>query len=135
MTQPKGSLTAHQYEIMQVVWDTGPEGVASTTIWEKICARRDVTRTTVVNQVERLHRRGWLVRREEAGLIRYTAAVSHQQAVQLLAGEFLDDFFGGSASELVASLQGSRRLKAAEVQRLRAVLDETKTRGDGRDKP
>jgi predicted transcriptional regulator len=89
----------------------------------------------VVNQVERLHRRGWLVRREEGGLIRYTAAVSRQQAVQLLAGEFLDDFFDGSASELVASLQGSRRLKAAEIQRLRALLDSTKTRGDRTDKP
>jgi predicted transcriptional regulator len=135
MKQPKGSLTAHQYEIMQTVWSAGPEGVAATAIWEGICTRRSVTRTTVVNQVERLHRRGWLVRREEGGLIRYTAAVSRQQAVQLLAGEFLDDFFDGSASELVASLQGSRRLKAAEIQRLRALLDSTKTRGDRTDKP
>ena len=83
----------------------------------------------MINQVERLHKRGWLVRPQAADPVRYTAAVGRQKAARLLAGDFLDDFFDGSASQLVASLLGSRRLKAAEVERLRAILD----RRDGRE--
>ena len=52
MREPKGSLTAAQYEIMSVVWEVGDAGVTIADIWQKIAAARDIGRTTVLNQVD-----------------------------------------------------------------------------------
>ena len=39
------------------------------------------------------------------------------------ASGFVADFFGGSASELVTSLLGSKQLERDDIQRLRELLD------------
>jgi len=40
-----------------------------------------------------------------------------------VAADFVDAFFSGSASELVMSLLGSKRISADEVEQLRGLLD------------
>lgn len=123
MSPPAGSLTPTQYEILEIVWDAGDSGVTVTEVWEAISRHRDVTRTTVLNLVDRLEKRRWLKRRKVKGNYRYSATLDREATSQMLASEVVDGFFGGSASELVMSLLGSKRLKAADVERLRQVLD------------
>ena len=122
MTPPEGNLTPAQYEIMEVAWGRGRAGATVAEVWQAISESRSVGRTTVLNLVDRLEKRGWLKRRQRLGSYHYVAAVSREKTAALLAGDFVDDFFGGSASELVMSLLGSKRLKADEVERLRALL-------------
>ena len=122
MTQPRGKLTPAQYEILELVWDA-VEGATVTEIWEAINARRDVTRNTIINLVDRLEKRGWLKRQKKQGSFRYVAALDRDTTSRLLASEFVDEFFGGSASHLVMSLLGPKRLRPADVQRLRRLLD------------
>ena len=119
---PAGSLTPTQYEIMEVVWECPPAGATVAEIWREIAATRSVTRTTVLNLVDRLEKRGWLVRCESKGGNRYRAAASRQKTAALIAGDFVDDFFGGSATDLVMSLLGSKRLDPGEIERLRRLL-------------
>ena len=119
---PQGNLTPTQYEIMQVVWDRGEEGATVSEIWQSIAAERPVTRTTVLNLVDRLEKRGWLIRQTGSGANRYVAAKSREDTARVLARDFVDDFFGGSASQLVMSLLGERRLDADEVEHLRRLL-------------
>jgi len=123
MTKPDGKLTAAQHEIMEAVWAAGEFGATVTEIWEAICQQRDITRTTVLNQVERLTKRGWLKRQKREGAFRYVGVLDRAKTNKTLAEEFVADFFGGSASELVMSLLGSQRLKRAEIARLRELLD------------
>ncbi len=122
MPKPQGTLTAAQHEILAVVWQTGTEGAAVTDIWQAIAEQRQVGRTTILNLVDRLERRGWLVRRDGQKPCHYLAALSREETAIFLAGGFVDDFFGGSASNLVMSLLGSKRLKPGEIERLRSVL-------------
>ncbi len=122
MPTPKGNLTAAQYELMETVWDRGSRGASVAEIWQVVSAARPVGRTTILNLVRRLERRGWLVRRRGQGADRYLAAVSRQQTAALLANSFVGDFFGGSASNLVMSLLGSGQLNPDEIRRLRRVL-------------
>jgi BlaI family penicillinase repressor len=124
MTEPERGLAPAQYEIMQVVWDHGATGATVFEIWTTIGQKREVTRTTILNQVDRLEKRGWLSRHQQGGVYRYVATVDQVAASQRLAGEFVDDFFGGSAKSLVASLLGDKRLKKSEVEKLRRMLDE-----------
>lgn len=122
---PEGNLTPAQYEIMQAVWESGRRGATVAEIWEAVARSRDVARTTVLNLVDRLEKRGWLKRREQAGANRFLATVSKTRADAALAKDFVDDFFEGSASNLLMSLLGSRKLDANEIRRLRKLLDDT----------
>lgn len=119
---PEGALTPAQFEIMEVVWNHGRRGATVAEIWQEVSQARDVGRTTVLNLVDRLERRGWLKRRGGRGANRFIAALSREKTASLLAGDFVNDFFGGSASELVMSLLGSRRLSTDEILRLRELL-------------
>jgi predicted transcriptional regulator len=94
-----------------------------TAIWEAVAARRSVTRTTILNLVDRLVKRGWLRRANEQGTYRYLAAVDRAATARLLARGFVNEFFGGSPSELVLSLLGGKRVKPEDVRRLRRLLD------------
>lgn len=123
MAGPEGTLTAAQHEILEVVWKSPSNGATVTEIWQAIGLQRDVTRTTVLNQVDRLEKRGWLRRKRHKDVFRYLATRSREQAACGLTEEFVDSFFGGSASELVMSLLGSKKLRPAEIARLRDLLD------------
>src|SRR5260221_13229774 len=118
MADPVGTLTAAQHEILEVVWDAGQLGSTVAEIWGEIGEHRRVTRTTVLNQVDRLEKRGWLKRYEHADGFRYVAKKPRQQVASGLALEFVDSVFGRSASELVVSLLGSRKLSSAVISKV-----------------
>ena len=87
MATPEGKLTPVQFEIMQLVWNSA-QGLTIGEIWEAIRSGRDVSRTTVLNLVDRLEKRGWLKRRKDQGVFRYAAAVERQSAEAQLGGRF-----------------------------------------------
>jgi len=70
MVVPKGNITPVQYEILQVIWDAEEQGATVTEIWREISKSRSVGRTTVLNLVDRLEKRGWLARRQAQGVYR-----------------------------------------------------------------
>jgi predicted transcriptional regulator len=120
---PEGTLTPAQYEILDVVWQAGEEGATVAQVWRKISESRPVTRTTILNLVDRLEKRGWLKRRDAEGGARYSAAVTRDRTSAALAGDFVQTFFDGSTANLVMSLLGTSKLNAAEIRRLREILD------------
>src|SRR5947209_14120519 len=131
MLEPKGSLTAAQYEIMAVVWNVGDLGVTVAEIWQAIAQARAIGRTTVLSQVDRLEKRGWLRRLPGDGPTRFCARLSREDASQQLVAGFVSDYFQGSTAELVSALLGSDAcaLTTREVQKLRKLLDQARRRG------
>ena len=123
MPKPEGSLTAAQYEIMEAALDHGGQGATVAEIWQAIAPRRPIGRTTILNLVDRLEKRGWLTRRGKAKPFRYLPALDRQQTAALVVGGFLDDFFAGSAGSLVMSLLGSNRITPDDLLRLRDALE------------
>jgi BlaI family transcriptional regulator, penicillinase repressor len=124
---PEGKLTPVQFEIMQLIWSSA-EGMTIGEIWEAIRTGRDVSRTTVLNLVDRLEKRGWLKRRKDEGVFRYAAAVERQSAKSQLAADFVQEFFDGSAANLVMSLLGSQRISKADIQRMKRLMDEKESK-------
>jgi len=131
MVIPEGNLTPAQYEILQVIWGADDEGSTVAEIWREISKSRDVGRTTILNLVDRLEKRGWLTRRRAQGVYRYCAALDREETTRTLASEFVDDFFDGKASDLVMSLLGNKRIKKSEVERLRKLIDKASQESDG----
>lgn len=132
MRKPQGSLTSTQYEILNVVWSHGSAGATVAEIWQAIGARRAIGRTTILNHVDRLEKRGWLIRREETSPLHYVAVLGREKTVALLAGDFVDGFFGGSAGDLMVSLLGSKRLKPGEIDQLRRLLESASGQPDAK---
>jgi predicted transcriptional regulator len=132
MPEPKGTLTGPQYEIMSLIWDAGDAGLGVTDIWQAIADRREVTRTTVLNLVDRLEKRYWLRRTAQGNSFRYTAAVSREWAESRLASGFIGEFFGGSATQMVQSLLGARELSGDDIDQLRRLLDSAKKNRGGK---
>jgi predicted transcriptional regulator len=129
---PEGKLTPVQFEIMQLIWSS-TQGLTIGEIWNAIRSGRNVSRTTVLNLVDRLDKRGWLKRRKDQGVFRYAAAVPRQSAEAQLAADFVEEFFAGSAANLVMSLLGSHRISKTDIQRLKRLVDE-KASGPARTK-
>ena len=130
MANPQGNLSAVQYEIIEAVWDCGEKGATVAEIWEAIAQRRKVTRTTILNLVSRLEKRRWLVRGADERPVRYVVALDRRKTAALLTNGFVDDFFGGSARQLVMSLLGSKRLKPDDIERLRQELESASKKRD-----
>ncbi len=130
MHEPKGNLTAAQYEIMAVVWDAGESGITVAEIWQKIAETREIGRTTVLNQVDRLEKRGWLRKLPGEGATHFQATLSKADASQQLVHEFVSDFFRGSPVDLMSALLGNDAcsLTKKDVERLRKLLDHARRR-------
>ena len=130
MPGPKGSLTAAQYEIMAAVWEAGSAGVTVADIWQAIARTRALGRTTVLNQVDRLEKRGWLRRVPGDGSTRFQATISREEASRQLVAGFVSDYFQGSGVELVSALLGTEALtlSRSDVERLRKLLDQARRR-------
>ena len=127
MATPEGKLTPVQFEIMHLIWNS-TEGLTVGEIWDTIRAGREVSRTTVLNLVDRLEKRAWLKRRKDHGIFRYAAAVKRQSVEEQLAADFVQEFFDGSAANLVMSLLGSQRIPRSEIERLKRLIDEKPSR-------
>jgi predicted transcriptional regulator len=130
MAGPKGSLTAAQYEILNAVWEAGSAGVTVADIWQAISRTRALGRTTVLNQVDRLEKRGWLRRVPGDGITRFQATLSREEASRQLVAGFVSDYFQGSGVELVSALLGTEALtlSRSDVERLRKLLDQARRR-------
>jgi BlaI family transcriptional regulator, penicillinase repressor len=124
MPAPKGSLTAAQYEIMLAIWAAGDAGISVADIWQTIAEARSIGRTTVLNQVDRLQKRGWLERVPGDGPTRFRATLSKADASQQLVAGFVSDYFHGSTVDLVSALLGNDActLTKRDVERLRKLL-------------
>lgn len=124
MSAPEGKLTAAQFEILSLTWDS-TAGLTIGEIWDAIRARRGVSRTTVLNLVDRLEKRGWLKRKKDQNVYRYFPTVDRSTAQEQMAAEFLDDFFQGSPSNLLLSLLGSKRISKEDADRLKRLIEDS----------
>ena len=125
---PEGDLTPAQYELIAVAWDGPATGMTVAEIWQAVADRRGVTRTTVLNLVDRLEKRGWLAREMISGVYRYKPTLDRATAETRLATGFMAGYFGGSPTLLVQSLLGSGDVSSADIDRLEQLVAEAKRR-------
>ncbi len=119
-------LTPLEFEIMKVLWETGPANVQ--TVQERLTAR-SLAYTTVQTMLNVLHRKGKVKRELQDRAYVYRPVLSRQKAVRNAIGEMLDHFFGGSADGLVLNLLETRKLtpeKLARLQQLAGEIQEKK---------
>ena len=113
-----------QLEILNIIWDRGESTVGE--VWQAFAARRPVARNTVLTLVARLEEKGWLRRRMEGNILRYSAVVPQEMGLRQIARRLVDTAFRGSTEGLIMTLLEGRDLSEGEAQRIRAMLEKVR---------
>lgn len=113
------SFTDRELDVMAVLWDRGPSTV--TEVREHL--EDALAYTTVLTVLRTLETKGFVSHEEEGKAHRYAPLVARDRAGKTALGQVLGKIFGGSREMLLANLVKERGIDAAELRRLRKILD------------
>lgn len=120
------SFTDRELDVMAVLWDRGPSTVAE--VREQL--DEGLAYTTVLTVLRTLEAKGFVSHEEEGKAHRYAPLVARDRAGKTALGTVLDKIFGGSREMLLANLVKERGIDAAELRRLRKILDARLGKGE-----
>jgi predicted transcriptional regulator len=120
MTTP--TPTDAELEILCVLWARGASTVRE--VHEAISTTKDVGYTTVLKQMQVMHRKGLLARSDRFRSHVYQPVHSQNKTQRQLAATILQQAFGGSARQLLQSALAGRSVDPRELDEIRALLDE-----------
>lgn len=116
----KISLTDREANLMQVLWDRGPSLVSEV----REALSDPLAYNTVLTVLRTLETKGYVGHEEEGRGHRYFASVKQQVARKSALRHLTDKLFNGSSELLFAQLVTDRKLSAAQVERMRKLLNE-----------
>ncbi len=110
-----------EWELLRFVAGNAPISVgdAATRFGEV----HGLARTTVLTVMERLRAKGYLIRRKDDGVFRYSARVSPAEVMRGLIQDFVEKTLSGSVAPFVAYLAESGKLSHQEIEELRRLVD------------
>ena len=124
----KPRLGRAESEVLRYIADHCPITVRETA--DHFAALKGHTKTTVLNMMERLREKGFLVRQSVDGLYRYSPSQPAAEMLRDLVRDFVDEMLGGSLEPFAAYLAEKPQVSDAEITRLRETIAllETETR-------
>ena len=114
------SFTDRELDVMAVLWARGPSTVAEV----RDHLEDALAYTTVLTVLRTLETKGFVSHEEEGKAHRYAPLVARDRAGKTALGQVLGKIFGGSREMLLANLVKERGIDAAELKRLRRILDD-----------
>jgi predicted transcriptional regulator len=115
-------LTDLQIAVLSVLWDRGEATTAE--VCEALRPERDLAHTTVATLLSRLERRGVVEHRKDGRQYVYQALFSRGQVRRSKLAEVTEALFGGDATALVSHLVRDGEVTAAELERIRKLVDD-----------
>jgi len=129
MADPKAPLGSTEIEILRYIADHHPISVGEVA--EHFAQTTGQARTTVLTIMERLRRKGHLVRKQMQGIYRYSPRVAKQDFLQGLVKNFVDTTLGGSVSPFVAFLSESGPISQDDLDALKRLVRDMETQRKG----
>ncbi len=114
------AFTERELDVMAVLWERGPSTVAE--VREQLAD--DLAYNTVLSMLRILEAKGHVGHTEESRAHRYFPLVAREAAGSSALERLVEKVFGGSAELLLTHLVKERKLNAAELRRIRRILDE-----------
>ena len=111
-----------ELEILRYITDHAPISVGAVA--EHFTQSRGLVRTTVLNVMERLRKKGFLKRREAGGIYQYSPRQPKGELLKGLVRDFVENSLGGSISPFMAYLAEGPQLQKDEVAELRKIVRE-----------
>lgn len=128
MARAKAAGSVGERELALLRW-VGEQGGASVgEAAEGFGAGEGLARSTVQTMLERLHEKGFLRRRRQQGVYRYTAAQGSGELLRGLVRSFVEGTLGGSLSPFVAYLVEEGAASAEERAALEQLVERLEER-------
>lgn len=117
----RGGIGQAELEVLKYIQDHHP--VTVRQVADHVRATKGQTRTTVLNVMARLVRKGYLTRRKaDGGVFAYSPRVGKADLLRGLVGDFVSRALGGSLSPFVAYLAQDARLTDDDLAQLRDLV-------------
>ena len=114
------AFTERELDIMAVLWEHGPSTVAEV----RAQLADALSHNTVATILTILENKGYVSHTEEGRAFRFHPLVGREEAGRSAFTRLIDTVFAGSAESLVTHFVRDQRLTKAELERIRALLDE-----------
>jgi predicted transcriptional regulator len=118
----KPSVGGQELEVLRFIAEHAP--ISTGEVARQFGEPNNLARGTILKMMERLHKKGYLTRRQEARVYAYSPSVPKQQLLQNLMQEFVERTLKGSVSPIVAYLTSSRQVSDAELEELGRLVEE-----------
>ncbi len=118
----KPEPTDGELEILQLIWKHGPMTVRQ--IHDHLSSEKQTGYTTTLKMMQIMTEKGFLGRKVYGRGHIYHAKLSEKKTTQNRLDAFIDATFGGSASQLVMQLLGSKTTSEEELSKIREILDD-----------
>jgi BlaI family penicillinase repressor len=120
--RPKSStLTAHELELMKIVW-RHDDGVTVRDVYEELRAQRPVAYTTVLTSLKTLEQKGHLKATQQDRAHLYRPSRPRQQVIKEMVRDFVDRVFNGSGQPLVVHMLEDDQVSEAELREITRML-------------
>ena len=130
MARSEPHLGELEFQVLKILWEHEPCTVQQVA--DLLNADRSYARTTVLTVIQRLHAKGFLKRRKEDGLFRYSTRQDRRSTMSGLVKRFVDSFLERSPLPLVAYLTESSELTAEQAAELRKLVDRWESQSEGK---
>jgi predicted transcriptional regulator len=119
-----------EMEILQYVAEYHP--VTVRDVADHVAETKGHVRTTVLNIMERLRKKGYLRRKKSEGIFQYAPTVARTDLLRNLVRDFVQKTLGGSVSPFVAFLAEEGNLNETEISELKKIVRELEKEGKDR---
>jgi predicted transcriptional regulator len=124
--RPKSStLTAHELELMKIVWPN-TDGVTVRDVYEELRKRRSIAYTSVMTTMKTLEDKGYLKATQQDRAYVYRAAQPKAKVIKALVRDFVERVFNGSSQPLVVHLLEDDQLTEAELREITRMMGKRK---------
>jgi BlaI family penicillinase repressor len=106
--------------VMSVLWRRGPSTV--TEVREGL--DDDLAYTTVLSALQTLEEKGYVTHEAVGRAYRYAATVPADRAGRSALARIKEAIFHGSSEAMLTQMVSDRKLGRAELERMRALLDQ-----------
>lgn len=129
MSRQEREPTLGNAELRLLNYISENEPVTVREVAESLGVEQGYVRTTVLQMMERLRRKGLLEREKVTGLFRYRTARPKADVVRSVIDRFVRESLNGSLSPLLNYLAESEGLDEADVRHLNRMIEQLEEKG------
>ena len=120
MVKQLESLGELELTALRVIWDHPNSSVQEVTAL--LQKNRDCARTTVLTVIQRLHAKGFLRRRKNKGVFRYTSSQEPDKVLHTLVERFVNSMLAGSPLPFLSYLANAEKLTDEQTQEIHRII-------------
>lgn len=124
---PAPNIGRSELEVLRYVQDHHPVAVSDVAV--HFARTKGHVRTTTLNVMGRLVKKGYLKRQKVGGVYRYSPRHPKSELLRRLVGDFVRSALGGSLSPFVAYLSQDANLSEQDLAELRRLVHQLEKRG------